>query len=446
MGAISTIIWLTLAFGATYAGYLERETLEVNNGIIPSLIFVWAVTILGMLPSPARKIIAAPVVWLRRRPILYWFVLLIYISFALTLWTVKYQPTNGRWITPVEYCLLLIAVWGLWYLIRYGATREAAYEMGAKLAKSKLAGVMITLTTFIVLFAAAETWMRINYITTDAYGFTSMNYYWYTNFYWNDFNSLGYRDYEPTPDDPNNPLTRIAIVGDSFAVGHGLNNKDDSFPQMLERDLGEGYDVNLIAQSGWDSDVEEFHLDNYPYRPNVVILSYYLNDIDYLLTAPETNPDENFTFIDDPVLSSFIRDWFFVPNYIYYNLLQFTSSQRNSSFVNDLIGAHMNDAVWNQQAMQLDSFINWTRNNNARLIVLLWPNLAGIDLSIPALERITAFFEEHGVQVIDMSDTLRPYPVLEMIVNRFDTHPGVLAQRLAADSLAEAIRANIEND
>ncbi len=443
MGLISGILWAVLAVGATFMGWQTAQTpeqLSVHTGVIPALAFVWTITILALLPTPLREIIAMPVRWLRRHPILYWFIVLVYIAGALTIWTVKFQPTNGRWTTPVEYCLLLVAAWGLLFLLAYRFDRETLRAVGVRLGKSKLTGVMITLTTFVILFGAAEAWMRINYITTDAYGFTSMNYYWYTNFYWNSKNSLGYRDYEPTPDDPANPLRRVAIVGDSFAVGHGMNNIDLTFPQLLEQQLGGGWDVNLIAESGWDSDVEQYWLDQYPYQPEIVVLSYYLNDIDYLLTTPENNPDANFTFIENPILASFIRDWFFVPNYIYYNLLQFTSGQRNSNFVNDLVDAHMDDTIWSQQAAQLESLINYTNTNNQRLIVLVWPNLAGIDVSAPAVNRVSEFFTERGVQVVNMSEPLRPYTVTETIVNRFDTHPGPLAQQLAADALYAAIQ------
>ena len=47
--------------------------------------------------------------------------------------------------------------------------------------------------------------------------------------------------------------------------------------------LGAGYDVNLIAHRA-GHDMELYGSENYPLRPNVVILSYYLNDIDYLMT------------------------------------------------------------------------------------------------------------------------------------------------------------------
>lgn len=440
MGRRTAILWIALAVGATVMGWLARDTFAENYGVIPALIFVWIISLIGVIPSRLQAIVAAPVIFARRYPIFYWLLLLVYASVALTIWTVKFQPTYGRWILPIEYVVLFVAAWGFVYLIAYRMDRETLQAVGAGIGKSKLAGVMVTLTTFVLLFTAAETWMRINYITTDSYGFTAMNYYWYTNFYWSRFNSLGYRDSEPLPDDPNNPIQRVAIVGDSFAVGHGMNTVDGTFPQLLESALGSGWDVNLVAQSGWDSDVQEFHLNNYPFRPNIVVLSYYLNDIDYLLSTPETNPDNNFTFIEDPYMADFIRNWFFVPNYVYYNLLQFSSPQRNSNFLNALVAAHLDESMWSRQAAQLDSFVNWTTTHDTRLIVLLWPNLAGIDVSAPALERVSVFFVERGVQVVDMSDQLRPYPVLETIVNRFDTHPGVLAHRLAADALLAAIR------
>ena len=71
-----------------------------------------------------------------------------------------------------------------------------------KWAKASLTGVMVTLTTMVIITIGAETYLRIFYMTTDGYGFTAMDYWWYKNYGWAHLNSLGYRDYEPTPDDP----------------------------------------------------------------------------------------------------------------------------------------------------------------------------------------------------------------------------------------------------
>jgi hypothetical protein len=278
--------------------------------------------------------------------------------------------------------------------------------------------------------------LRLFYITTDSYGFTAMNYHWYANFYWGKYNSLEFRDEEPLPDRPG--LTRIAILGDSFAMGHGINNLDDTFPQLLEHALGADYDVNVIAHSGWDTDVQLFQLSSYPYQPDKVVLSYYLNDIDYLLRDTEGDPDRNFATPTNPVLEWVVLN-FFVPNYLYYNLLQFTSDSRSENFVADLAAAYTDDGLWSQQAQRLFEIVVWCRERNIELIVLLWPHIIELDASQIAIERVSGFFAEQNVEVIDMTPILRANPSPGLIVNRFDAHPGLDAQRLAAAALFQAL-------
>lgn len=436
------IFWIILAAAIALLAFTSPPTDDTNrlgfeNVVKTIAIAVVAVSLLGILPTPIRDAIATPLRLLRSRSWLYSLFVLFSLCWLLGLWVSWRQPTYGRDLTNAEYAYILFLVWWLVFLLGYGMTRAAATDLGGRFSKSKFTGVFITLLTFAVIYWGAEAYLRIFYITTDAYGFTAMNYHWYNNFYWGKFNSLGYRDYEPKPD-PDGALTRVAVVGDSFAVGHGITDMDQSFPQMLEKDLGDSYDVLLVAQSGWDSDVETAYLDGFPLRPNIVVLSYYLNDIDYLMTAPEASPDSNFDFIENENLQWFVLN-FFVPNYIYYNLIQFTSPVRTGNFISDLINAHMNDELWNQQVGNLQSMVNWNRDHDSRLIVLLWPHLAAVNESRPATARVREFFESQGVTVVDMTDILQEENPAALFVNRFDTHPSVYAQRLAADALYAAI-------
>jgi hypothetical protein len=427
-----SFLWIACAAGAGIFAWLSQPIGAENVWIYPVVIGVIALTAAGLFVPAAQRTIAGPVRWLRGHAILYWFALLLYFCVGLGAWVVTDQPTNGRWLLPDELCYLFVLAWGWLYLLFYDANEAQVRAIGGQLGKSKLTGVMITLTTFVIILSAAETWMRIFYITTDGYGFTAMNYHWYKNFYWGHYNSVGFRDYEPKPDAPG--LTRVAVLGDSFAMGHGINNIDETFPQLLEQKLGENYDVDVIAQSGWDTDIQLYQLDQYPLEPDVVVLSYYLNDIDHLLQAPELNPDSRFTFPENPVLSWVVIN-FFVPNYIYYNLLQFTSPLRTSNHLNDLINAHRDDEYWSVQAERLSEIIGWTERHEMRLVVLLWPHIVAIEESQPATSRVKAFFEERDVPVVDMSDTLRGQNPAGLIVNRFDSHPGISAQHLAADAL-----------
>jgi len=435
----TAVLWTALVLLAIIAGWSAGIGPPEHTGVMPALALMIVVTMADSLSLRWRQRLAVPVRWLRQRPILYWLVLLAVLAFGLGLWIVNFQPTNGRPLEAVEYLILLTLAWVLVYLLFYDLHTDQLRAMGAKLGQSRLAGAMVTLTTVVFIFFAAEAYLRLFYITTDGYGFTAMNYHWYKNFYWGHYNSLGYRDAEPLPADAD--VIRVAVVGDSFAMGHGINNLDDTFARRLERELGQGYDVNVIAHSGWDTDVQLYYLDSYPLRPNIVILSYYLNDIDYLLQAPELNPDNRFTFPDNPTLSWFILN-FFVPNYVYYNLLQFTSTERTSNHLQDLVDAHLNDNFWQRQAQLLFEIVSWTRDHDARLIVLLWPHITAIAESQPATQRVRAFFEEAGVAVVDMSDALRGHDPRQLVVNRFDSHPGVEAHRLAAAALYPVVRAD----
>lgn len=430
-----TILWGVLATAGCYL------SLSAPNALVPDenwryvIAAVMAIiTLMGILPNAtSRRITAAPLRWLRRRPLLYWFLLLVVICVMIGLWLVPYQPTYGRPLTTIEFAYVCFMLWAVIYLLVFDMTAEHARPIAERLGKSKLTGILITLTTLVVLFFTGEAYLRVFDITTDGYGFTAMNYWWYRNFYWGHYNSLGYRDHEPKPD-PDGSLIKVAVVGDSFAVGHGIDDMDQSFPQMLERELGDQYDVLLVADSGWDSDVELSHLDQFPIEPNIVVLSYYLNDIDYLMQSPELNPDRNFTFIQNPQAEWFVLN-FFVPNYIYYVVLQYTSPARTHNFINDLISAHLNDDLWSQQVNNLQAMVDWTQARGIRFIVLIWPHLLAVEDSRPATARVRDFFQSHGVEVVDMTDVLAGKDSASLVVNRFDAHPGIPAQQLAADAL-----------
>lgn len=428
-------IWIVCAVVALIAGVIgplrEGEAWARWLGIVMA-----ALTGYGLVFTFTGRVMGVPIRFLRRFPLLFWLLVIVGLSVGLGLWLVPYQPTNGRRLTPAEYVYVAFLIWALLYVLFFGMDREQARAMGARLGRSRLTGLLVMLTTFTLLFWLGEAYLRIFYITTDGFGLTAMNYHWYVNFGWGQNNSLGFRDYEPKPDAPG--LIRVGVLGDSFAMGHGINNLDDTFAQVLERLLGEDYDVNVIAQSGWDTDVHLYNLDRYPLRPNIVILSYYLNDIDYVFGNPEEVATRYFSFAPQGIVHTFIRD-FFVPNFIYYNLMQLTSAARTSNHLQDLVNAHLDEETWSNQAQLLFQIISWCRDHDARLIVLLWPHLTQVDESQPALERLREFFDQQGVTVVDMSEPLRENNAPSLIVNRFDTHPGVLAHRLAAEALYAAI-------
>jgi hypothetical protein len=442
-GRTAQFLWIGAAVLATTAGVSAAPWQPENAPalwIIPALIVMWLVTLAGLFLPAARPIISAPARWLRRNAIGFWFLLLVYLAAVLGIWAVNWQPAYNKPVSGSEFCWLFSGLWGLIYLFAFGLTTDHARAMGSQISQSRLAGVLITLTFLLIMFIAGEAWLRRYYVTTDAFSFTSMTYWWYENFYYKNLNSRGFRDAEPQPDSPG--LIRIIVTGDSFAAGHGIDDINQIFFQLLEQKLGPGYDVNLVAQSGWDTpeSVAKTIEFSFTYPPRAVILSYYLNDIYWMLRDTDQNPNRNFDFAPPGILADFIRD-FFLPNFIYYNLIQFTSPVRTGNHLQDLVSAYENPENWARQTAEFDRLIAWGEERGVDVVVLIWPNPADIEGSEVAIRKVGAYFEAAGGPVVYMSDVLRGLPVRDLIVNAFDTHPSVEANRLAAEALYTQLQA-----
>jgi len=96
-------------------------------------------------------------------------------------------------------------------------------------------------------------------------------------------NALGYRDRERSLAKPSG-VRRVVSLGDSFAWGVGVE-RDDAYPQRLERALGERragerWEVVNLALPGMNTVDEAAQLDpeGLAYAPDVVLLGYVLND------------------------------------------------------------------------------------------------------------------------------------------------------------------------
>jgi GDSL-like Lipase/Acylhydrolase family len=94
-------------------------------------------------------------------------------------------------------------------------------------------------------------------------------------------NSHGLRDYEyryeRTPDTP-----RIVMLGDSFTEGWGVAFAD-TFSKQVERLFAQGGINAEVINTGvgnWNTvdEVEYFLTEGYKYRPDVVVLNFFVND------------------------------------------------------------------------------------------------------------------------------------------------------------------------
>jgi hypothetical protein len=95
-------------------------------------------------------------------------------------------------------------------------------------------------------------------------------------------NSVGLRDQEYDLTKPDG-VTRIAVLGDSFVWGYGVE-QDENFPAMLETQLNTaGYPVEVLnfGLTGYGTDQHYLaYLEQArAYEPDIVILAFYENDV-----------------------------------------------------------------------------------------------------------------------------------------------------------------------
>lgn len=95
-------------------------------------------------------------------------------------------------------------------------------------------------------------------------------------------NDLGYRDLNhPVSKSPG--VLRIIVIGDSIAQGAGIKDEKAIFPRLLEMNLrlkGVPAEVQNFGVAGYNTqqEVETLITKGLAYSPDIVILSYCLND------------------------------------------------------------------------------------------------------------------------------------------------------------------------
>jgi len=226
------------------------------------------------------------------------------------------------------------------------------------------------------------------------------------------FNSLGFRDEEFD----NLTEYRIAIVGDSFVLGDGVN-RNETFEYLLENELDISV-LNLGYSGGSPSDYLQILSEMLPtIKPNLTIISLYLendisckknafsffNNLRFMLRKILTEYDyRNNNLMDESILSEEYK------NYALQGLI-------NPSLV---INAHYNPNVSQNYAQIIDWWKNcdYTRNvllkirtvidrSNSKMIILLIPPKYQA-LPQPGLEKLGYHVASSLLENRDLQDDI----------------------------------------
>jgi hypothetical protein len=327
-------------------------------------------------------------------------------------------------------------LWLGWGVSSYAVARALSRHLQSRpRLRSALQNVSLSFYTLAFLLLILELAFRLFVARSDTLSNLLASRNW-SERYFRPINSLGYRDAEWTPAALAG-RTRVVVLGDSFAAGYGIRDIEDRFSGVLGRELGEDFAVMTVADGGWDTGHEAAALAGYPYAPDIVVLSYYVNDISeaaglHGVTWPE---EMNVAYRAPQIV------WeSYLLNFLYFQAVRLPRSNVEGLYMDFLRGLYEDPAIWATHAAQLSEIEAWSDEHDARLLVLIFPGLVdpvGTDF---ATRRVASLFREHGVPVLEVRDLIEGWETRDLIVHRYDAHPSQALSEVVGVALADAVR------
>jgi hypothetical protein len=258
-------------------------------------------------------------------------------------------------------------------------------------------------------------------------------------------NREGFRDVEhPLKAKPE--VHRLLMVGDSYTFGWGLPRVEQRLGEQLAARLGSGTGQPWEAVNAGRPDrhtlqeIEQLR-QMLAYRPNVVILQYGFNDIDYLNDRLGFRPFVSRNVISEAPQS--LADRIHPLRVLYWNSHLFQQVYGRIGLVHrgGQGGPSPFDAFADSTALavhlgDLHRFVALARNAGA--VVAIVPFEPRLTLTESSRERYRRFVNRAvsaGLPVWSLEDAFQPYSLEELTVSAIDRHPSELANRLAAEAL-----------
>jgi lysophospholipase L1-like esterase len=246
-------------------------------------------------------------------------------------------------------------------------------------------------------------------------------------------NSHGLRDreipYERVPG-----KLRIAMLGDSLTVGWGVPF-DAMFSKRIERlYAAAGIDaeaVNLgVGNYNTVQEVQAFLTKGHRYKPDVVVLNYFVNDAEVL--TPTSPPS---------ALMQACYACVFVAGRSDALTRQFFGRMDWAQYYLSLYGDGASSG-WRNARDAISQLADYARENHITLLVASLPELH--DVGNYRLQRITDLVrqaaEEKGVAFVDVLPYLKDQQSSKLWVTPPDPHPNAFANELIAQGLFDALR------
>jgi hypothetical protein len=250
--------------------------------------------------------------------------------------------------------------------------------------------------------------------------------------YWS-LNSFGYRDIEWTPEQLAG-RTKIMVLGDSIVAGHGIQNEEERFADRLGQMLGQDYAVLNVGLHGAGTRGQLDAALEYPFTPDVIILSFHVDDIvDTATTIGVLRP--NYV----PTSPRLVEESY-AANYLYWHHYQPAPWPWVRRYQGWARGLYEDPGVWETYRSLLLDIKNFAEAQNIQLLVVAFPDLQNIEESHPIISQIGDLYREQNVPVLDVTELLEGNDSQTLTVSTIDEHPNERLHQLVAEELYRIIR------
>jgi lysophospholipase L1-like esterase len=293
-----------------------------------------------------------------------------------------------------------------------------------------------------VLLSEGGARLLLTDVTTTADNTSALSLKWKERVLLND---LGFREREVLSAKPST-VYRVAVIGDSITYGQGVDS-EERFTNILESKLNESveqrYQVLNFGRPGAETEDHLNILEEHVLKvnPDYVLLQWFINDVEGVEGNVRPRP---LRLLPSDALSL----WLHRRSVLYYLLNQQWVGLQAQLGIFESYEAYMNRRFADPQSPDsiramntLRRFISLCKMRNLPVGIVLFPAL-NWDTHKPypygfLHERVLTLCAESGITCLDLQTVFssKGVSLRRYWVNRLDSHPGPLANALAAEAI-----------
>ena len=191
------------------------------------------------------------------------------------------------------------------------------------------------------------------------------------------------------------------------------------------------------ARSGWNTVDELQALKAYPFKPQIVILQYFTNDIAHAAQQHGIRISPSI-----PWPSGLLRVLIthsYLADQVYWRPFRWHLGGALKSFEEQIQACYANEAVWRDHERELRDFVEYTQREHMKLLVVIFSNAFQMEPYRPITAKVAQVFESSGAAVIDLTPLVADRDPMSLVCNMFNAHPNEAFSREIGQLLYEKL-------